>query len=1011
MKNKKEGRFYLTTVRRFLLPLQDRHVKATCRKTSSLKFSKGTSSFSHFSCPSSSSSFSSPLVLSPRSSSPSASPSPSSLFLSSSSSSSSPPLSFLPSLLSPSHRHTSLSSFSSYSSPFSPPHSFLFSSSFSFRCFSITSRIHYLNSKTRYQALLHPSDISPSFFLLPLPLPPHAVLSYHHRFRTRKSKKASRFHPSPLPLPSPPVSSSTQSRHGASYMYTNLPLTPSQLALASGQQVMSPEVLEDLRSSFDCFHFSQQGDTTQKTLFPSTQGEKSGEKGEAKKSNCGGLGTSGESHLLSSLPPPRFVPARYLEDVAKKALQIFQEEEHEKHFSSSLLLRRKAFSGEESSSSFVTPRSSEEIYWRELENRVKELRDVLPIETLVRILTILTIRGKSVSIHPVSQTYKVFDPLSLSSSLPLVEEEEEGEGDGNASRKLSWLYEYERYTKDERLPCIRPLSPELLLCCLREVLEDFHLLSPPAVAALLATYAGSACTSSALVYTCIETWRLPRERKDKKTNEGGLEGGGEETGGRSPSSGVHTPEEMEGEHVEENSQEEKKKTSNEREKEDDGQEEEVALVVAPKGGEKDAFVEGKEVKEKEKKRRKRKDLREFSPADFSLFISSLSFLLEQQDLVHTKLSLQRKHLDDGVDVMKNEHSSSSSLSFLRKERDREFSMGSRPGSLCPPDFFHDCCIYTRENVESFSLFSFVSALTALTSEGFFPLPRLFMSESESERSLDEHISLHQTQRKRHEVSSGVCTPHVVGDETDPERHVKRRDNFISTRHKAGVLHLIEAIDLFIKKRREEHVKTLRDKRYLVRNLFELLQLSQLLLATCRCQVYIHLTSPQWDNQAQHFHSGLSTSLSQEASRDSRKAFLNGQEKDLIHLQKGEEASLYLLSYLTEGISTLHDHLEGLPRSSLPSTDRPHGDRKGEKEEDKEEEEEERDKEKGEKEKRKKRRAHDETKKESEEESLPSLSTFSYTPMSPGLMYLRNLFLNTVGIVGYSSLLSLKQFSQ
>lgn len=219
-------------------------------------------------------------------------------------------------------------------------------------------------------------------------------------------------------------------------MYTNLPLTPSQLALASGQQVLSPEVLADLRASFDCFRFPSQqpeGDTvsSEKTTSFLSREERNDENREKNKTDYGGLGTSGESRLFSSLPSPRFIPARYLEDIARKALQISQAEESEEHFSSSLLRRRKTSpsgGSSSSSSSFVTPRSSEEIYWRELEKRVQELRDVLPIETLVRLLTILTIRRKSVSIHPISQTYQVFDPSLSASSFPQVEEEEEEEG-------------------------------------------------------------------------------------------------------------------------------------------------------------------------------------------------------------------------------------------------------------------------------------------------------------------------------------------------------------------------------------------------------------------------------------------------------------------------------------------------------------------------------------------------------------------------------------------------------
>ncbi|KEP67299.1 UNVERIFIED_CONTAM: hypothetical protein HHA_223500 [Hammondia hammondi] len=463
-------------------------------------------------------------------------------------------------------------------------------SSFS-REFSVTSRIHFLNSRTRFQTAVHASDIAPPFLLLPL-ASPRPLLAYHHRFRTRNRKRGSRFHPHPLPLPPPPLS---PPRSDAAHLFAGKPLAASAVSTAAGQQTLPPPLLRHLQALFPVF------------------------RGPECDPNCG-VGPAGEAAGFALLPPPSLVEPRHLEDLARRALHAQGE-------------ARDAASG---------ACKSDRLFWRELAARVEKVRDLLPIESLVRLLTIITLNGASGTVRPVKQIFQAFE--TQGEDTPATETNRTG-------LRLA----------SETLPCVRPLPPRLLLASTREFLEDLKKLSPPATAALAATFAWSNCASSALLFALMERWAWRQPRAE-------------------PNVQAH-----------------------------------VKSEVKPLGERREAETGLEEDAENAKKSEEvetQGHLGDFTPADFALFVSALGHLLSQQEATHVKYSRQARHLRE-----------ISGKQIIAAFREQKRQNGKRTAdanfeeteSSChfSPVFFDGCCRFMATRAESFSLFSFASAARTL----------------------------------------------------------------------------------------------------------------------------------------------------------------------------------------------------------------------------------------------------------------------------------------------------------
>ncbi|CBZ54468.1 conserved hypothetical protein [Neospora caninum Liverpool] len=459
------------------------------------------------------------------------------------------------------------------------------------RSFSVASRIHFLNSRTRFQTVLHSADLAPPFLLLPLSSP-RPLLAYHHRFRTRNKKRGSRFHAHPLPLPPPPLS---PPRSDAAHMYVGSPLSASALATAAGQQPLPPPLLRHLQGLFPVFRGSE--------CDP----------------RCG-VGPSGEASGLALLPPPSLVEPRHLEDLARRALHAHGEE------------RRDA--------SEPAKYKSDALFWKELAERVEKVRDVLPIESLVRLLTILTLRRTSGTVRPIPQVFQAF------------ESQDDAAREGGPSKSETGLT-----LSNEALPCVRPVPPRLLLASTREFLEDLKKLSPPATAALAATFAWSNCTSSALLFALMERWAWQP-------------------------SGEATAEERQA----------------------------PARAPGQKDGRDEADEQAKTSPEDGFSEKHQGHLGDFTPADFALFVASLGHLASQQEAAHARHRRQARHAQ--------EISGKQIMAAYRERQRRQLgrSLDSKTETeTChfSPSFFDGCCRYMANRAEDFSLFSFSSAARTL----------------------------------------------------------------------------------------------------------------------------------------------------------------------------------------------------------------------------------------------------------------------------------------------------------
>ncbi|KFH01091.1 hypothetical protein TGMAS_223500 [Toxoplasma gondii MAS] len=469
-----------------------------------------------------------------------------------------------------------------------------FSQSPSSRGFSVASRIHFLNSRTRFQTAVHASDVAPPFLLLPL-ASPRPLLAYHHRFRTRNRKRGSRFHPHPLPLPPPPLS---PPRSDAAHLFAGKPLAASAVSTAAGQQTLPPPLLRHLQGLFPVF------------------------RGPECDPSCG-VGPAGEAAGLALLPPPSLVEPRHLEDLARRALQARGE-------------TRDAASG---------ACKSDRLFWRELAARVEKVRDLLPIESLVRLLTILTLNGASGTVRPVKQIFQAFETQ---------DEDTPATPANRTGLRLA----------SETLPCVRPLPPRLLLASTREFLEDLKKLSPPATAALAATFAWSNCTSSALLFALMErwAWRQPRAEPSVQTD--------------------------------------------------------VESEVKPLGKRREAETGLEEEAENAKKLEAvetQGHLGDFTPADFALFVSALGHLLSQQEATQVKYSRQARHLREisGKQIMAAFREQKRQKGKQTADANFENFEETKSAWYFTPAFFDGCCRFMETRAESFSLFSFASAARTL----------------------------------------------------------------------------------------------------------------------------------------------------------------------------------------------------------------------------------------------------------------------------------------------------------
>ncbi|PFH35887.1 hypothetical protein BESB_055380 [Besnoitia besnoiti] len=657
------------------------------------------------------------------------------------------------------------------------------------RAFSVTSRIHYLNSRTRFQPVLHCSDLAPSFLLLPLSSP-RPVLAYHHRFRTRNKKRGSKFHPHPLPLPPPPLS---PPRADAAHMYVGSPLSASALATAAGQQPLPSPLLRHLQALYPVF--------------------------------CGadcdpayGLGASGEAWGLALLPPPSLVEPRHLEGLARRALHAHAE--------------RRGSDGD------AAEARSDDIFWNELAERVEKVRDLLPIESLVRLLTILTLRGASASVWPVQQIFQAVEPHAETS---LKERDKESREKSRVGLTLS----------HEVLPCVRRLPPRLLLSCTREFLEDLKKLSPPATAALAATFAWSNCASSALLFGLMERWGwdLSAERAGNGTES------------REGAKGAEAAQ-QDGETAW-----------------TDGGEEE--------GGEPKPKAEGEEATAA----RKQCHMGEFTPADFALFVSSLGHLRSQQAAAHAKHRRQARHL--------TEISGKQIMAAYRERRRRGPADQAREaedagaGFHFEPLFFDACCRYMAARADAFSLFSFASASRTLA-EGL-PTPELVRVSRTSigllQDSVDaggaEGLALQRHARARASLSSATGSAAQV---LPPSR--------------LSVEMLANAIGRFVESWDKGEKKSYDS---LASRAADLLLASRLLLSAAQCELYVQSHDALGRVERREASDARQGSRSQ-----TEDAGPHGGDRSLPDCRQTWAAKA-LLEHITHELEQLNQELAALPR--------------------------------------------------------------------------------------------------